>query len=157
MSHRSGFASFFYWLNSTYISYYDVLKIKIYDVLMLSICIMGYWCIFFPICCFIYKLVVIWLEIPEFRKLFTLFAVLHFSFLNMLFKNLVITIALFLALGSFVEQASWRGFSNSRRKVKQKKSYLIIHATLSARLQYNFYKEMLFCNLNMYDCSYMDC
>ena len=157
MSHRSGFASFFYWLNSTYISYYDVLKIKIYDVLMLSICIMGYWCIFFPICCFIYKLVVILLEIPEFRKLFTLFAVLHFSFLNMLFENLVITIALFLALGSFVEQASWRGFSNSRRKVKQKNSYLIIHATLSARLQYNFYKEMLFCNLNMYDCSYMDC
>ena len=64
---------------------------------------------------------------------------------------------LFPCLGSFVEQASWRGFSNSRRKVKQKNSYLIIHATLSARLQYNFYKEMLFCNLNMYDCSYMDC
>jgi len=101
--------------------------------------------------------VVILLEIPEFRKLFTLFVVFQFGFLNMLFKNLVITIALFLALGSFVEQASWRGFSNSRRKVKQKNSYLIIHATLSARLQYNFYKEMLFCNLNMYDCSYMDC
>lgn len=53
---------------------------KFYDVVMLSICIVGYWCIFFPICCFTYNLVVIWLYFQNSKTY--LFHLLLSSFLS---------------------------------------------------------------------------